>query len=125
MIKKMKWTDEKVEILKDGYQYMNLEKLASQIGCSVKALTRKAEKLRLFRAKNNEIKDGVKFCTFCNTYHPVSHFYKDRAEHSGKVCNGCKMWKSLNEYGRDSKGITGKRARCVNCMRKKYKKQRV
>lgn len=179
----MKWSQDKLEQLLDGYEYMNLEELAGQIGCTVKALTRKAEKLRLFRAKNNQVKDGLKYCTFCKTYHPAeSNFYKNRTKNSnfeyackryfekfklnnikeesllttppltqkrgkqanrgifetstkekikyrprnpivvrdgieGKVCNGCKTWKPLDFFGRDSKGIGQRRARCKDCMK--------
>lgn len=187
----MKWTDEKVEQLLDEYEYCDLIELSEKLGCTVKALTRKAEKLHLFRAKNNEVKDGIKYCTFCKTYHDESEFYKDRAKNSdlryncklyyqnyklknkkqnlnltptllnqkrgkesnrgvfegssesckkekikhrpispvvkrngieGKVCNGCKEWKPLESYGKDKKGIAGRRARCVDCMRKMYRK---
>lgn len=183
----MKWTDEKIEMLKDGYKYMDLNELANQIGCTVKALTRKAEAIRLFRAKNNDVNDGYKYCTFCNDYHPDSHFYKNRTKNSnleyacklyfekfklenirqntlltttplnkkrgkyanrgvfeggevekiknrpknpivirngieGKICNGCKVWKPLSQYGADKKGIAGKRARCVVCMKERSKK---
>lgn len=44
----MKWTDEKVEQLLDEYEYCDLIELSEKLGCTVKALTRKAEKLRLF-----------------------------------------------------------------------------
>mgnify|MGYP001578746881 CR=1 FL=1 len=183
----MKWTDEKIEMLKDGYKYMDLNELANQIGCTVKALTRKAEAIRLFRAKNNDVNDGYKYCTFCKTYHPILDefgsyiFHKDRHANNkfkyyckkynqqnqlndiksdtllatpplnqkrgksrekssflsngvksrprnpivirngveGKICNGCKVWKPLSEYGADKRGIAGKRARCVVCMKER------
>lgn len=178
----MRWSKDKLDLLIDEYQYCNLYDLANKIGCTVKALTRKAEKLRLFRAKNNEIKDGIKYCTFCKTYHDKSQFYIDKAQNSnlryncklyyenyklknrkqntvttttllnqkrgkssnrdknqilekekikyrpvnpvvikngveGKICNGCKTWKPLEAYGRDSKGIKKRRARCKDCYK--------
>ena len=182
----MKWTDEKIEQLLDEYEYCDLLELSEKLGCTIKAITRKAEKLRLFRAKNNEVKDGIKYCTFCKTYHSAeSNFYKNRTKNSnleyacklyfekfklknikkesllapsplnkkggkqanrgdfqgrerekikyrpknpvvvkngieGKVCNGCKEWKSLDSYGNDKKGIAGKRARCIDCMKNRY-----
>lgn len=179
----MRWSQDKLDILLDEYEYCDLEKLSQKLGCTVKALTRKAEKLRLFRAKNNEVKDGIKYCTFCNTYHPAeSNFYKNRTKNSnleyacklyfekfklnnikeeplltthllnqkrgnqanrgnfegkereivkhrpknpivikdgikGKVCNRCKVWKTLNDYGIDQKGIGQRRARCRLCYK--------
>lgn len=79
----MKWSQDKLEQLLDEYEYCDLIELSQKLGCTVKALTRKAEKLRLFRAKNNEVTDGLKYCTFCKTYHPVdSNFYKNRTKNS-------------------------------------------
>lgn len=186
----MKWTDEKLELLVDEYAYCDLKELSEKIGCTVKALTRKAEKLRLFRAKNNEVKDGIKYCTYCHTYHEVEdNFYKNRTKNSnleyacklyfekfklknirkiasisttplkqkrgnqanrgdfevecntkvknrpinpvvikngveGKICNGCKVWKPLDAYGIDKKGIAGRRARCISCMRERNKQRK-
>lgn len=87
----MKWTEEKIALLNDEYEYCDLKDLSQKIGCTVKAITRKAESLRLFRAKNNEVKDGIKYCTFCKTYHPVTDFYVDRAKHSNLRYN-CKLY---------------------------------
>lgn len=43
----MRWSQDKLDILLDEYEYGDLEKLSQKLGCTIKALTRKAEKLRL------------------------------------------------------------------------------
>jgi len=40
----------------------------------------------------------------------------------GKVCNGCKTWKPLTDYGKDKKGIAGVRARCKECYKNNRQK---
>lgn len=78
----MKWDDEKVAILRDGYAYSDLNELASKLGTTKKAIIRKAQKLQLYRAKNNQIIDGYKLCSFCQAEHPVDHFYRNRAKYN-------------------------------------------
>ncbi len=177
----MKWDSTKLAILEDGFMYRDLNELALELGCTVKAVMRKAEKLKLHRATNNQVIDGYKFCSFCQKEEPISVFYRNKsASHGfeyyckkyyeqksfnkikstptpiaeecyqkrgnptdtgqkithrptnpivirngieGKICNGCKTWKPLDEYGRDSKGIASRRARCRDCYRKSNKKQ--
>lgn len=79
----MKWDDEKVAILRDSYAYSDLNKLADQLGTTKKAVIRKAQKLQLYRAKNNQIIDGYKFCSFCQVEHLVDNFYRNRAKFDG------------------------------------------
>lgn len=176
----MKWTDEKVAILTDEYAYVNLEQLAIKLSTTVKGVRRKADKLKLKRATNNQIVDGYKYCSFCQKEHPINDFYKNKSASygleyyckkyyeqkipnkikqtttpktgesiqkrgestdkgqkvshrplnpiviknglEGKICNLCKQWKPLSEYGNDSKGIGGKRARCKKCYKDMYQK---
>lgn len=80
---KMKWDDEKVAILRDSYAYSNLNELADRLGTTKKAVIRKAQKLQLYRAKNNQIVDGYKFCSLCHVEHSVDHFYRNRAKYDG------------------------------------------
>lgn len=79
----MKWDDEKLDLLKDNYAYVSNEELAEQIGCTVNALVKKASRENLSKATNNQINDGIKFCTYCNTYHEIDNFYKDKHANSG------------------------------------------
>lgn len=79
----MKWTDAKIEILKDSYAYSDLNELANQLKVTKKAVIRKAQKLQLYRAKNNQIIDGYKFCSFCQVEHPVHHFYRNKSKLDG------------------------------------------
>lgn len=183
----MKWTDEKVEILKDAYEYEDLELLSNKLGVTVKAVIRKAQKLKLHRAKNNQIINGYKFCSLCQCEHPIDSFYKNKAKFDnleyyckkyyelkklkkekqidnlpstlfnqkralttdsptflareaikhrpknpiivkndieGKICNWCKKWKSLDEYGTDKNGIAGKKATCKMCYKERYSMQK-
>lgn len=77
----MKWDDEKLAILKDSYAYSSLDELAIRLGTTKKAVIRKAQKLHLYRAKNNQVRDGYKFCSLCQVEHPVDHFYKNKAKY--------------------------------------------
>ena len=79
----MKWTDEKLNILKDEYSYVNNEELATKLGCSVSALVKKASRINIKKATNNSIIDGQKYCTYCNTYHNIEQFYKDKHANEG------------------------------------------
>ena len=79
----MKWNSEKVAILKDNYAFADLDKLANQLGTTTKAVIRKAQKLKLYRAKNNQIVNDYKFCSLCQKEHHISEFYKNRAKYDG------------------------------------------
>ena len=171
----MKWTDKEIQMLIDGFAYCELETLSKEIGCTVKALKRKAERLRLSRATNNQIVDDYKYCSFCKKEEHISNFYKNKSSSyrheyyckkyyelkrlnllkqnatppllqpnkkrgnptethnfitnrprnpvvirrgiKGKICNQCKQWKPLDDYGNDKKGIAQKRARCKCCYK--------
>ena len=70
----MKWNSEKVAILKDNYAFADLDKLANQLETTTKAVIRKAQKLKLYRAKNNQIINDYKFCSLCQKEHHISEF---------------------------------------------------
>lgn len=76
----MVWNEEKVLLLKDEYPYVDLNLLAKKLGVTKKAVIRKAQKLQLHRAKNNQIIDGYKFCSFCKAEHPIDYFYRNKAK---------------------------------------------
>lgn len=79
----IKWDDKKVAILRDNYAYADLEELAKKLQTTVKGVIRKAQKLQLYRAKNNQINNGYKFCSMCQTEHPLDAFYKNKAKFDG------------------------------------------
>lgn len=79
----MKWTTEKIELLKDGFAYSDLNELAKKIGTTRGAIIKKAQMLQLRRAKNNQIVDGYKFCSLCKIEHPIEHFYRNKAKFHG------------------------------------------
>lgn len=79
----MKWTDEKLNILKDEYSYVSNEELATKLGCSVSALVKKASRINIKKATNNSIIDGQKYCTLCKAYHNIDNFYKDKYANEG------------------------------------------
>lgn len=79
----MKWTDEKLNILKDEYSYVDSKELATKLGCSVSALAKKASRINIKKATNNSIVDGQKYCTLCKTYHNIDNFYKDKYANEG------------------------------------------
>lgn len=79
----MKWTDEKIDILKDEYSYVDNEELATKLGCSISALIKKASRLNIKKATNNSITDGQKYCTYCKTYHNIEQFYRDKYANEG------------------------------------------
>ena len=79
----MVWDDEKVLILRDEYEYSDLKLLADKLGTTIKGVRRKAEKLNLKRATNNQIRDGYKYCSLCKVEHSISEFYKNKAKSYG------------------------------------------
>ena len=79
----MKWNSEKVAILKDNYAFADLDKLANQLETTTKAVIRKAQKLKLYRAKNNQIINDYKFCSLCQKEHHISEFYRNRSKYDG------------------------------------------
>ena len=79
----MKWTDEKLNILKDEYSYVDNEELATKLGCSISALIKKASRLNIKKATNNSIVDGQKYCTYCKAYHNIENFYRDKYANEG------------------------------------------
>lgn len=79
----MKWNTEKVNILKDRYAFANLDELANELGATTKAVIRKAQKLKLYRAKNNQIFNDYKFCSLCQKEHHISEFYRNRSKYDG------------------------------------------
>lgn len=92
----MKWDDEKVVILRDNYAYSDLNELAGKLGTTKKAVIRKAQKLHLYRAKNNQIIDGYKFCSLCQIEHPVDQFYRNKAKYDGLEYH-CKKYYELKK----------------------------
>ncbi|MBQ8997807.1 MAG: hypothetical protein IJ086_03815 [Clostridium sp.] len=176
----MKWNTEKVSILKDRYAFANLDDLANELGATTKAVIRKAQKLKLYRAKNNQIFNDYKFCSLCKKQHHISEFYRNRAKYdgheyyckryykqrkekltttlpfkkgqiglrkganktdyvetrprnpvvvvgdiTGKICNSCKQFKSLDEFSRDKNGYAQKKATCRRCYKIRYSKKKV
>ena len=79
----MKWNTEKVSILKDKYPFADLDELANQLGTTTKAVIRKAQKLKLYRAKNNQNFDDYKFCSLCKKEHHISEFYRNKSKFDG------------------------------------------
>lgn len=79
----MKWNTEKVNILKDRYAFANLDELANELGATTKAVIRKAQKLKLYRAKNDQIFNDYKFCSLCQKEHHISEFYRNRSKYDG------------------------------------------
>lgn len=79
----MKWNSEKVSILRDKYPFSDLNELANQLGTTTKAVIRKAQKLKLYRAKNNQIFNNYKFCSLCQKEHHISEFYRNKSKYDG------------------------------------------
>lgn len=180
----MKWTTEKVNILKDRYAFANLDDLAKDLEVTTKAVIRKAQKLKLYRAKNNQVFNDYKFCSLCQKEHHISEFYRNRSKYdgyeyyckkyyltknnttpplskrasttetrakttelrasttdyvetrprnpvvvvggvTGKICNSCKQFKSLDEFSRDKNGYAQKKATCKLCYKIRYSKKKV
>lgn len=92
----MVWNEDKVLLLKDEYPYADLSLLAKKLGVTKKAVIRKAQKLQLYRAKNNQIVGGYKFCSLCQIEHPVDHFYRNRAKHN-RLEYYCKKYYELKK----------------------------
>ena len=79
----MLWDKEKVLILEDEYAYADLNLLAEKLGTTIKGIRRKAERLSLKRATNNQILNDYKYCSLCKIEHHISHFYKNKAKSYG------------------------------------------
>ena len=79
----MKWTDDKLDILKDEYGYVDNKELANKLGCSISALVKKASRINIKKVTNNSIADGQKYCTYCKAYHPIEQFYRDKYANEG------------------------------------------
>ena len=79
----MKWNSDKVAILKDRYAFANLDELANDLEVTTKAVIRKAQKLKLYRAKNNQIFNDYKFCSLCQKEHHISEFYRNKSKYDG------------------------------------------
>lgn len=132
----MVWDEEKVLLLKDEYPYADLNLLAKKLGTTTKAVRRKAEKLRLKRATNNQIVDGYKYCSFCKVEHPVSSFYRNKAKsygyeyHCKKYYESKKINKSQSEeklpllYQEDGEKSTEARGKTTERMGHSSKRPR-
>lgn len=92
----MVWNEDKILLLKDEYAYGDLDLLAKKLGVTKKAVIRKAQKLQLYRAKNNQIIDGYKFCSLCQIEHPVDQFYRNKAKYDGLEYH-CKKYYKLKK----------------------------
>ena len=79
----MKWTDDKLNILKDEYGYVDNKELATKLGCTTSALVKKASRINIKKVTNNSISDGQKYCTYCKAYHPIEQFYRDKYANEG------------------------------------------
>ena len=119
----MKWTNDKLEILKDEYGYVDNKELATKLDCSITALVKKASRMNIKKVTNNSITDGQKYCTYCKSYHNINQFYRDKHANEGYQYY-CKLYyKSHNprepkDYSLDWKKnpiiiIDGKE--CIKC----------
>lgn len=97
----MIWSEDKILILEDEYAYADLGNLALKLGTTIKGVKRKAEKLKLKRATNNQVIDGYKYCSLCKTEHHISHFYRNKAKSNGYEYYCKKYYETKSENTKD------------------------
>lgn len=100
---KITWNEENINRLIEMCKIYTTEEIAEQFGASISAIRNEKHKLGLI--SKTEIKDdvpqGMKRCSKCNTILPLSEFYNKKNSKDGKqpYCKSCNaLTKSLDYY---------------------------